>query len=444
MRDSASPVQTPWLPAVRRAAHPVCVRGAVIEAPLGDVKIGELCVIRASLDDRTVLGRAQVIGLGRDTAILALLGAGVGLSRSVVLEPTGERFTLDVSVDLLGKVVDAMGVVRLELAEPADMRGLTRERREVDAAAPDYALRQPVRAPFETGVRLIDGVLACGIGQRVAVLAPAGAGKTSLLIMVATHAVADVIVIALVGERGREAAEMIDALRGTVAARRIVLVCATSDAPSVERSQAAATAMTIAEYFRDQGLHAVLILDSLTRYARALRDVALAAGELPARRGYPASIFERLPQLLERAGNVGGGAITAFCSVLLESEDEADPVGEEVMSILDGHFVLSRKLAGMGQFPAIDIARSVSRVADQVGTQASVERALAVRSAFTRAAELSLLVELGEYKPGVEPRNDMALARVERLNDVFRQSRGDGTSFANTCSRIDDALAQGG
>jgi type III secretion system ATPase len=189
---AALSVRVPCLPAVCRGAHPVRVRGAVLEAPLADVRIGELCRIRAGLDDRTVLGCAQVIGLGREVAVLALLGTGLGLSRSVVLEPTGERLALDVSADLLGKVVDAAGQVRLELAEPADLRGLPRERREVDAPAPDYVLRRPVQAPFETGVRLIDGVLACGIGQRVAVLAPAGSGKTSLLLMIAAHAAADV------------------------------------------------------------------------------------------------------------------------------------------------------------------------------------------------------------------------------------------------------------
>jgi FliI/YscN family ATPase len=435
------PVQAPWPPAVRRAAHPVRMHDAVLEAPLPDVCIGELCVIRASLDDRTVLGRAQVIGLGCDAAILALLGTSTGLSRAVVLEPTGERLTIDISGHLLGKVVDATGAVRCELTAGGESHRWPAERREAEGRAPDYALRRAVSAPFETGVRLIDGVLRCGIGQRVAVLAPAGAGKSSLLRMLTEHAEAEVTVIALVGERGREAAELIEALRGTQRARRIVLVCATSDSPAVERSQAAATAMTIAEFFRDQGLHALLIVDSLTRYARALRDVALAAGELPARRGYPPSVFERLPQLLERAGNAGTGAITAFCSVLLESDDETDPVGEEVMAILDGHFILSRKLAGRGQFPAIDIARSVSRVSEQVGTHADFERAQSVRNALAQADELSLLVELGEYKAGVDPRNDAVLARAARLNEVFCQASGERSRLDETCRCIDEALA---
>jgi type III secretion system ATPase len=435
------PRPSAWPPAVRRAAHPVRMHGAVLEAPLPGVYIGELCLIRAGFDDRTVLGRAQVIGLARGGAILALLGASTGLSLSVVLEPTGERLTVDVSAHLLGKVVDAAGGVRGELIDTGASHCGPVERREVETDGPGYTERRCVNTRFETGVRVIDGVLGCGVGQRVAVLAPAGAGKTTLLRTLATQARADVVVIALVGERGREAAELIDSLRGTQAARRIVLVCATSDAPAVERRHAAVTAMTIAEYFRDQGLHVLLIVDSLTRYARALRDVALAAGELPARRGYPPSVFEYLPRLLERAGTAGAGAITAFCSVLLESEDEADPIGEEVMSILDGHFMLSRKLAARGQFPAIDIARSVSRVSERVSTAADRERALRVRSVLAQADELALLVELGEYKPGVDPHHDAMLAGAHRLNEVFRQV-DDGTStLQETRMRIDAALA---
>jgi type III secretion protein N (ATPase) len=418
------------------------MHGAVLEAPLPDVHIGELCLIRAGFDDRTVLGRAQVIGLGREAAILALLGASTGLSLSVVLEPTGERLTVDVSGQMLGKVVDAAGRVQEELIGTDVSHRWLSERREVEAGAPEYAQRRAVNARFETGLRVIDGVLGCGVGQRVAVLAPAGAGKTTLLRMLAAHATADVVVIALVGERGREAAELIEALRGTAAASRVVLVCATSDAPAVERSHAAVTAMTIAEFFRDQGLHVLLIVDSLTRYARALRDVALAAGELPARRGYPPSVFEYLPRLLERAGNAGNGAITAFCSVLLESEDEADPVGEEVMSILDGHFMLSRKLAGKGQFPAIDIARSVSRTSERVGTPADRERAVGVRRVLAEADELALLVELGEYKPGIELRHDAVLACAHRLNEVFRQVDWAASSLKETRRLIDEALAQ--
>jgi FliI/YscN family ATPase len=441
MNTHGLPMQSPWPSAVRRAAHPVRMHGAVLEAPLPDVRIGELCLIRASLDNRTVLGRAQVIGFGREGTILALLGASVGLSLSVVLEPTGERLTIEVSGHLLGKVVDATGAVQCELIDTGEPGRWPAERREVERAAPGHARRRSVSMRFETGMRVIDGVLCCGIGQRVAVLAPAGAGKTTLLRLLARQASADVVVIALVGERGREVAELIETLRGTQEARRVVLVCATSDAPAVERTHAAATAMTIAEFFRDQGLHVLLIVDSLTRYARALRDVALAAGELPARRGYPPSVFEYLPRLLERAGNTERGAITAFCSVLLESEDEADPVGEEVMSILDGHFMLSRKLAGKGQFPAIDIARSVSRASERVGTPADRERARTVRSVLAQADELALLVELGEYKPGVDLHHDAVLVCAHRLNEVFRQMDEGAASLNETRRRIDAALA---
>lgn len=457
MRDAE---QRMW--PVVRAAHPVRLRSSVIEARLPDVRIGERCLIRESAGSPSIVGHAQVIGFSQDLATLALLGASHGLSRAVVVEPTGEPAYIHVGSWLLGSVVDCEGRVCNSLIEPdesatqshapshgceagtglpcVDLRdGDSGERREVEGQARRVEKR-PVDVRLETGVRVIDGVLAVGVGQRVAVLAPAGAGKTSLLQMIAAQASADVAIIALIGERGREVSETVEHLRSTTAARHSIVVKATSDAPAVERVAAAASAMTIAEYFRDQGRHVLLVVDSLTRYARALREVALAAGELPARHGYPASVFERLPQLLERPGNAGAGAITAFFSVLVESDDEVDPIAQEVMSIVDGHFVLSARLAGEGRFPAIDLARSISRVSARVGHEGDEARAMSVRGMLARAAELALLVEMGEYREGTNPDDDDALAGATTLRQLFMQRFGDSTPMMHTRKAIDDAL----
>jgi type III secretion protein N (ATPase) len=422
----------------------------VIEAPLRDVSIGEMCVIRRGTGLRQIAGHAQVVGFSEEGAVLALLGPAQGLSRAVVIEPTGAPLKIKVSTDLLGTVVDAAGAFCARLvvdqtndADRPDRRDGSfddgRRLREIDATA--IIEKYPVVEPFETGVRAIDGVLGAGIGQRVAVLASAGVGKTSLLHMIAAAASADVVVIGLVGERGREVSETIERIREAPRADRFVVLRATSDAPAVERAAAAASAMTIAEYFRDLGLHVVLILDSLTRYARALREIALSAGELPARQGYPASVFERLPRLLERAGRAGGGAITAFFSVLADDDDAFDPIAHEVISILDGHIVLSRQLAAEGCFPAIDILRSVSRVTARVWDAADMQRANAVRRVLARAAELAMLVDMGEYRAGAVPQDDHVLAAARRLREVLAQSQHESSSMTETRRAIDEALA---
>lgn len=436
-------------PTIIRAAHLTKLRGAILEAPLSGVCIGEVCLIREALGRGRVVGRAQVVGFSGHAAVLALLASAHGLSRDVVVEPTGKPLTISLSTQLLGCVVDASGTVCAELGPCADTPTRTRpvaihpgesvEIREIDT--PRVLSRRPVKDRFVTGIRVIDGVLGVGVGQRVVILAPAGVGKTSLLQALATHASADVMVIALIGERGREVSETIERVGESIASRRCVIVQASSDTPAVERLAAATSAMTIAEYFRDQGCHVVLVLDSLTRYARALREVALAAGELPARHGYPASVFERLPRLLERAGNAGGGAITAFFSVLVEHDDELDPIAHEVVSILDGHFVLSSTLASEGHFPAIDIARSVSRVASRIGSPEDNQRAASVRYSLARAAQLALLVEMGEYRPGMVERDDRALACASRLKALFRQDSSQYSTLEATRSAIDDALA---
>lgn len=406
---------------VRQYAHPVRLHGPVLDAPLAGVAIGDLCLLRRSAGTREIAARAEVIGFDRGLTRLSLMGEATGLSRDWVVMPGGGRLAMSLSDGLLGAVLDAEGCERLRLAPPA-AAGSGRESRPVDAAPPDFLHRRPVDRPLATGVRAIDGLLTCGVGQRIGIFAAAGCGKTSLMHMLIAQAEAEVFVIGLVGERGREVTECIDALHATGQAARTVLVVSTSDRPPVDRRNAALVATTVAEYFRDRGRSVLLFIDSMTRYARALRDVALAAGELPARRGFPASVFDALPRLLERPGNTAVGSITAFYTVLVESEDEADPVGEEIRSILDGHFVLSRKLAGNGHFPAIDLLASVSRLFARLADPAQQALAGEIRSLVARLDEMQLALDLGEYRPGENPENDRAMALRPALNAFLRQS----------------------
>jgi type III secretion protein N (ATPase) len=424
---------------LRRYAHPAKLHGPVLEAPLPGVFIGELCHLRRSLHETEVVARAQVVGFRQDMAVLSLLGQSSGLSRQWVVMPTGQRLTIEASSALLGTVLDATGQVRQRLApSPAAADG---ETRCIEASPPAFDQRRPIRQPLLTGVRAIDGVLTCGEGQRVGIFAAAGCGKTSLMNMLIEHADADVFVVGLVGERGREVTEFIQDLLDSGQAARTILVYATSDQSSVDRCNAALIATTLAEYFRDAGQRVLLFVDSMTRYARALRDVALAAGEMPARRGYPASVFEALPRLLERPGKTACGSITAFYTILIESEEEPDPIGDEVRSILDGHLYLTRKLAGKGHFPAIDVQASASRVFPQVTDDAHQAMARQLRALLSRLEDLQVIVDLGEYRPGENPDNDHAMQQRSALEAWLRQDRHQASAPQQTLEAMHALLA---
>ncbi|GGY24000.1 putative ATP synthase SpaL [Paludibacterium paludis] len=403
------------------------------------MSIGELCEIQASASDPRVVGRAQVVGFQGAGTLLNLMGSRIGLSREMVLVPTGRRLDVEVSDARLGSVMDPSGREVLRFAEPR--AGEDGERREADALPPPFTERAGIRDVLATGVRAIDSLLTCGVGQRIGIFASAGCGKTTLMNMLIDHSDADVYVIGLIGERGREVTEFVETLRQSPHRDRCVLVYATSDFASVDRCNAALVATAVAEYFRDQGRRVVLFVDSLTRYARALRDVALAAGEMPARRGYPASVFDALPALLERPGNTAHGSITAFYTVLLENEDEPDPVAEEIKSILDGHIRLSRKLAGQGHFPAIDMLASLSRVATQIIGPDHREAADEARRVLARLDDMQWTVELGEYRPGENHDNDRAMALKEPLMAFLRQSTDEAVSVSAALEHLSGILA---
>jgi type III secretion protein N (ATPase) len=371
---------------------------------------------------------AEVVGLSKSYALLAPLGGLEGISAATEVLACDRRHEILVGRGILGRVLNAHG-------EPIDDKGPlpTGTSVRVYNDPPSPLNRQLIRRPFQSGVRAIDSVLTCGEGQRVGVFAVAGAGKSTLLGMLARGSNADVNVIALIGERGREVNEFILDNLGEARLKRSVVVVATSDRPAMERAKAAYVATAIAEYFRDEGQRVLLLFDSVTRFARALRDVGLSVGEPPARRGYPPSVFTVLPQIFERAGNNDKGSITAFYSVLVEEEDVADPIAEEVRSILDGHIYLSRKLAGANHFPAIDVLNSASRLMTRVAAPAHIEAAAVLRKRLAKYQEIELLIQLGEYKAGGDTEADEAVKRIHSIRRLLQQD-------SHVLTRYEDAV----
>jgi len=417
--------RSPW----RVAAHPTAIAGSVLRVPLAEVAIGERCSLQASAADDTCIGEGVVIALDHGMASIGLLQDSAGLSLHCVVAASGAPPSIAASTALLGAVLDGAGreVDRLApaVAGPAVTRSLA-------GHGTDYRRRRPVDTVLATGVRAIDALLTCGEGQRIGIFAGAGAGKTTLAEMLLDNTDVDIAIVALVGERGREVATLVDRLRASPRAGRCIVVQATSDTAPAVRCNAALLAATLAEHFRDEGRRVLLVVDSITRYARALRELALGAGELPARRGYPASVFEALPRLLERAGQGEHGSITAFHTVLLEDEQDADPVGEEVKSLLDGHLYLSSRLAGRGHFPALDVLRSGSRLFTQLADPAQQSNAAQVRALLGTLDELQLMRELGEYKPGVSPHYDRAVAIEPALDAFLRQAPQEVSTLPRT------------
>lgn len=415
----------------KKLVHPVTIAGSIIEARLSGVSIGELCHIGLSLQDPTIIASAQIIGFNQHLTVLSLIGSVKGLSRESVIIPTGEFQTLAVGEWLLGSVISASGhVVERISMEPAEAR--YQEKRMIDTKPPSYFARQTIDTIFPTNIKVIDSLLTCGRGQRVGIFASAGSGKTTLLKMIIDFAEADVFVVGLVGERGREVTEFVELMKSSPKAQNTVVVYGTSDYSALERSNTALQATTIAEHFSSQGKNVVLLIDSMTRYARALRDVSLAAGEMPVRRGYPASVFARLPELLERPGNFKTGSITAFYTILLESDIETDPIAEEIRSILDGHIYLSRELAEINHYPAIDVLRSQSRLFSLITGKQQQRDAVKIRTTLAKLKELEVLVNLGEYKEGQSAENDNAMSLKPKLNHYLQQDNTHASTLKTT------------
>jgi len=408
--------------------------GMVIEATGIQAHVGELCELVTPGEPPLL---AEVVGFRQQTAILTPLGATSGLSALTEVVPTGRGHACPVGPALLGRVVDALG-------RPLDGRGplAAHGRAPVHREPVSPLARRPIERPLATGIRAIDGLLTLGLGQRIGVFAPPGVGKSTLLGMLARGSTADVNVVVLVGERGREVQEFIAGNLGEEGLRKTVVVVSTSDRPPMERIKSAYVGTTIAEHFRDEGAKVLLLVDSLTRFARAQREVGLASGEPPTRRSYPPSIFSMLPQLLERAGQGEQGSMTAVYAVLTEGDEENDPIAEEVRSILDGHIVLSRKLAAANQFPAIDVPASVSRVMAQVTVPAHRASAARWRALMARYQELELLIQIGEYREGGDPLADQAVRLRGAMQRFLAQPSGEHTPFAQVLSELERIVAQ--
>jgi type III secretion protein N (ATPase) len=391
------------------------IRGVLLRASVAGVRIGELCVLRDPGNGREL--SAEVIGFDEDDAILSPIGSMEGLSTRTQILATGQALGVQVGDALLGRVLSPMGEF-LDGPAPlaAGLRGYP-----LHAEPPAPFTRQLIAQPMSLGVRAIDSLLTLGRGQRMGIFGEPGVGKSSLLASIVRNSDADVIVIGLIGERGREVRELLQGQLDADARARTVAVVATSDRPAAERVRAAYVATAHAEYHRDQGRNVLLLMDSLTRFARAQREIGLAVGEPPTRRGYPPSFFSALPRLLERAGPGATGSITALYTVLTEGEAAMDPVAEETRSILDGHIVLSAELAQRDHFPAIDVLRSRSRLMEQVASAEHKRMAARMRELIARRQQIELLIQVGEYAAGSDPLADEAIARHGAIEGFLRQ-----------------------
>jgi type III secretion protein N (ATPase) len=410
------------------------VLGTLVKAVGVQARVGELCELRTR--QGTVL-RAEVIGFRGNGAILTPFGDIAGLSSETEVIATRRRFTIPTGAALLGRVLDGFG-------DPLDGRGPLagpKSQDLVDAEPPVALLRRPVDRVCQTGIRAIDALLTIGEGQRVGVVAPVGVGKTTLMGMLARGTRVDVNVVALIGERGREVGEFLDRTLGPDGLKRSVVLVTTADRPAVERAKCAQVATTIAERFRQEGRHVLLLVDSITRYARALREIGLASGEAPTRRGFPPSVFAALPRLLERAGNDDRGSITAFYTLLIEGDEEGDPIAEEVRSLLDGHLQLSRAQAQAHQFPAIDVLASLSRVMSGITPATQQEAAARVRGWLAKYREIELLLQMGEYQKGVDSEADEAIAHMPVLRQFLQQQPDEFTDFRTATANLLDMVA---
>ncbi|ERT12573.1 type III secretion system ATPase SctN [Photorhabdus temperata] len=411
------------------------VTGTLLKAVIPGVRIGELCHLRNP--DNTLSLLAEVIGFQQHQALLTPLGEMFGISSNTEVSPTGAMHQVGVGDYLLGQILDGLGnpFSGGQLPEPQALYPVYR-----DAPAP--MSRKRIEHPLSLGVRAIDGLLTCGEGQRMGIFAAAGGGKSTLLSTLIRNAEVDVTVLALIGERGREVREFIESDLGEEGLKRSVLVVATSDRPAMERAKAGFVATSIAEYFRDQGKRVLLLMDSVTRFARAQREIGLAAGEPPTRRGYPPSVFAALPRLMERAGQSDKGSITALYTVLVEGDDMTEPVADETRSILDGHIILSRKLAAANHYPAIDVLRSASRVMNQIITPEHQAQAGLLRHWLAKYEEVELLLQIGEYKKGQDPVADKAIAHIEAIRSWLRQGTHETSDLPQTLALLQQITKQ--
>ncbi|HTN31267.1 MAG TPA: flagellar protein export ATPase FliI [Pseudomonas sp.] len=397
--------------------------GLTLEAEGLSAAVGSRCLVMNGDRHHPLEIEAEVMGFSGSKTFLMPVGSLAGIAPGARVVPLADSGRLPMGKSMLGRVLDGTG-------KPLDGKGRMRAEDWVPMVAPviNPLRRHPIDEPLDVGIRSINGLLTVGRGQRLGLFAGTGVGKSVLLGMMTRFTKADVIVVGLIGERGREVKEFIEQILGEEGLKRSVVVASPADEAPLMRLRAAQYCTRIAEYFRDQGQNVLLLMDSLTRYAQAQREIALAIGEPPATKGYPPSVFAKLPALVERAGNAeqGGGSITAFYTVLSEGDDQQDPIADAARGVLDGHIVLSRRLAEEGHYPAIDIEASISRVMPQVVTPEHQQLAQRFKRFWSRYQQSRDLLSVGAYVPGGDPETDLAIAKQQQMAHYLRQGLNEG------------------
>jgi len=409
------------------------VSGLVVKALVSGARIGDICLISSGKGNKEIA--AEVIGFKDNLIYLMPYDDLMNISLESEVIPTGSGFKIKISESLLGRVLNGKG-------ETIDGKGEVKHKDEVElsimAAPPSPLFRKRISEPLEIGVKAIDAILTIGEGQRIGIFASAGVGKSTLLGMIARNASADVNVIGLIGERGREVKEFIEDNLGTEGLSKSIVVVATSDEPPLIRLKSAYVATTIAEYFREKGKKVILLMDSITRFARAQREIGLAIGEIPARQGFTPSVFSALPKLLERTGNSSKGSITAFYTILVEGDDLTEPISDEACSILDGHIILARDLAAECHFPAIDLLKSISRVKDNIISEKHKILANKLKKILDTYEKIKDLILIGAYKKGSDPEIDYSINKIQKIKDFLKQEKQEKFSFQESLKTLEE------
>lgn len=410
------------------------VIGLTVESIGPDAKLNDVCKILLR-DKPGQHINAEVVGFKDNRIVLMPFENVDGIGPGCIVENTNEALNVNVGEGLLGKTVDGLGV-------PTDGSELQSfERYPVEQTAPDPMDRVIINEILPLGVKAVDGLLTIGKGQRIGIFAGSGVGKSTLLGMFARNTKADINVIALIGERGREVREFIERDLGEEGMKRSVVVVATSDKPALIRNKAAKTATAIAEYFRDQGKDVLLMMDSLTRFSMAQREIGLASGEPPVTRGYPPSMYSEMPKLLERAGNSDKGSITGLYTVLVDGDDFNEPITDTARSILDGHIMLSRKLAHKNHYPAIDVLQSISRCMSQIADKHQKELAGRLKNVMATYTEAEDLINIGAYKSGSNKNIDYAMSKIDKVNEFLMQATDEKITFEDEIRRLEEVFA---
>lgn len=409
----------------------VNVVGLTIESAGPDAKLGDICNIYPDSEEAINAIPAEVVGFKDKKTLLMPYEAVDGIGLGCIVENTGSPLLVTVSNALLGKTLDGLG-------RPVDGEEIVGESYPVEATAPDPMSRAIIDEVLPLGVKAVDGLITVGKGQRIGIFAGSGVGKSTLMGMFARNTKADINVIALIGERGREVREFIERDLGEEGMKRSVVVVATSDRPALERNKAAKTATAIAEYFRDQGKDVLLMMDSLTRFSMAQREIGLASGEPPVTRGYPPSVYSEMPKLLERAGRASKGSITGLYTVLVDGDDFNEPITDTARSILDGHIMLSRKLGHKNHYPAIDILQSISRCMSQIAAREHKQAASRLKTVLATYNEAEDLINIGAYKSGSNPSIDYAISKIDEVNGFLCQDVEEKYAFEESVSLLED------